>query len=216
VYLFSCLLTPLFVFFFIKFFTAIVILNFVAAMIAVSPFISYGNSDDMGNSGRAKFGIMSALFVLLAPIAHLAVSYAPLYKAMHGVHIFWFLILFITYALPVLFCAFCFAGWYEYGPCGLILMIVSIPASGRGNLTVFITSCIMTALWALMGIYYLIIYILVLQVFRRENHTFKSARDFLKSSLVRGVSKAVTTGVTQVVSAQMAGGNAAEGSVNSV
>lgn len=193
-------------------FTAIVVLNFVAAMIAVSPFISYGSTDELGgNTGRAKFGIMSALFVILAPAAHFVLSYWTLYKAMETVHIFRFLLLFVGYALPILFCAFCFAGWYEYGPCGLILMIISLPASGRGNLTVFIISCIMTALWALMGIYFLVIYILTLQVFRQENHTFKSARNFLKSSVVSSVSRAVASGVTQIATQP-----AEQGSLNSV
>lgn len=190
----------------------IVLLNFVGAMIAVSPFISYGPTDEMGNGGRARFGFWAGLFMVATPLAHFLFSYWPLYKAMSTVHVFWFILMFVGYAIPILFCAFCFAGWYDYGPCGLILIILSFPASGRGNLTVFIVSCIMTALWALMGIYYVVIYIMALQVFRKENHTFKSARDFLKSSLVRGVSKAVTTGVTTMANTQ--GEQVATGSVN--
>lgn len=183
-------------------FTALMILNFIGAMITISPLLSMVK-DDLSPLSRVKMAIMALLFMVIAPVAHFAISYWSLYKAMQTAHIARFALFFVTYAMPILFCGFCFTGWYDYGPCGLILMIMSVPLQTSGNLTIFIVNTIMTLLYVLMAVYFLIIYIMALHVFRQENHTFKKARDFVRQSLVTGVTTAVSQGVSTAVTSSL-------------
>ncbi len=91
------------------------ILNFIGAMITISPLLSMVK-DDLSPLSRVKMAIMALLFMVIAPVAHFAISYWSLYKAMQTAHIARFALFFVTYAMPILFCGFCFTGWYDYGP----------------------------------------------------------------------------------------------------
>ena len=94
------------------------------------------------------------------------------------------------------FCGFCVSGWSDYGPCGVIVAILYFPAgNGSGNVTAFVFNLVVGALWLAFALYFLVIYIMGVRVFRQENHTLKKATDFAQSSVMGVVTKAAVSNV---------------------
>jgi len=176
-------------------FMIVLILNNICAWITIFSCASCGITTTIT---KIQFVIISAAFIPICIPIHFVICYWSLYSCLRTLHIVRFIIFFIVYAFALLFCLFGFTGYYEYGACGLYLVVLYASSS----LVAMIANLLMTILWAVMFIYFLLIYIQMIIIFRREYKTMKSASDATKKSVMKGVSETVATGIQTVLTNQ--------------
>jgi len=175
-------------------FSVVLVLNAAGAWITV--FSKAGEKAGIERvMERVKFLLFASLFVVVGIPCHFILSYWPLYQAMRTVNIGRFTLFFVGYAIPIVFCAFCVSGWSDYGPCGIIVAILYFPTGKQGNVLAFVYNLVMTVLWAALCVYFVVIYIMAIRVFRRENHTLAKARAYAQNSIMSGVASAAVSNV---------------------
>jgi hypothetical protein len=189
-------------------FSLVLVANFAGSLL--TSFSKVNNSNTSGIERvieKVEFMLFAGLYVLIGIPIHFILSYWPLYQAMRTVKIGRFTLFFIGYAIPVVFCAFCIGGWYTYGSCGIYVAILYFPTSGNGNVAAFVYNIVMACIWGVMLLYFLIIYIMAIRVFRYEKHTLAKARDHARSSIM-------STVASSAIGSIFGGGGGATGGVN--
>jgi hypothetical protein len=171
------------------FIMAALLLNHIGAWVSIFAPIAQPPNGITTTIEKVRFVVISALYIPFFVPIHFALCYWPLYATLRSPHIFRFIIFFVTYGFNILFLLFCLSGYYEYGPCGIFLMILYIPPGG-GWLGC-ITSLVMCIVWAFLIIYFLVIYIMMLVAFRKEYGSMRDAGKKLKDEALSGVQKGV-------------------------
>lgn len=166
----------------------LVSLNFVCACTTVAVPVASPGGGIADPIQKAKFIVVSFLWILIGIPGHFALCYWPLYTAMRSCHVGRFFIFFIGYAIAVLMAGFAVSGYFEYGPCGIIAAIAYFPSTGSA--LAFIINLAMAGLWGLQCAYYVLIYAMAIAVFRKRHSLAKVAKQ-VKDEVVQQAAKTV-------------------------
>lgn len=175
----------------------LVVLNFLCACATIAAPVSTGGIIDP--TAKAKFIIISLLWIIIGIPGHFIVCYWPLYTTMRSCHAGRFFLFFIGYAIAIIMSGFAISGLYEYGPCGIIAAIAYLGAVGEAP-WVFIMQLAMAGLWGLQLAYYVIIYIMVISVFRKRHSLSKVAKQ-VKDEVVQQAAKTVVQSAINSINA---------------
>jgi uncharacterized membrane protein len=111
---------------------------------------------------------------------------------------------FAGYLVAILFCLFNTLGIAGYGSSGLFLAFQFVPP--QGSWFGFLIALIMTFLWVSMSIYFIVVYLLMVVVFRRQYSTMKAAQDHAKEEALKGVGETVKAGIQTGIQAGLSSG----------
>eukprot|EP01080_Neovahlkampfia_damariscottae_P001012 gene1012-9918_t len=142
---------------------------------------------------KLKFMLVSFAYIPFVVPGHFILCYWPLYACLRSLHIFRFLLFFAGYSIAVIFCLFNVLGIASYGSSGLFLAFQFVPP--QGSWFGFLIALFMTFLWAVMAIYYVVVYLLMVVMFRRKYASMKDAQDHAKEEAMRGVGETVKAGI---------------------
>jgi len=192
-------------------FSVVLVFNFFTSIITL---FAPGKADLFSN---IWFIVFAFLIMILGIPCHFVLSYWPLYKAMRHGNVPRYCIFFVGYALPVLFCLFAIGGWYNYGVGGIVAVIQYWPTVAGSDedpsYVAFVPNLILAFLWGGLGIAFLIVFIVVILLFRRQKHTLKDVQQ-LASDSTRDAVNAVTSRLGQAaVNSMVSRGNTQTDSV---
>jgi len=154
------------------------------------------------NLGRVKFVLFAAIMSAVGPVAHFAICYWPLYKALSMLTIGRFTLFFFGYAVAILYGMFCISGWYDYGMCGILLAIMYFPRGDVGNAAAFGLNLGMAVIWTIFTLIFIIVYIICIKIARSENHTFAKAVQYTKGAVVSTAGSFATQAVVSSATSQ--------------
>jgi hypothetical protein len=166
----------------------LVVLNFMCACATVAAPVTSPTGGIVDPIQKAKFIVVSFLWVIIGIPGHFALCYWPLYTAMRSCHVARFFIFFLGYAIAVILAGFAVSGYFEYGPCGVVAAIAYFPSTG--NAWAFVINLTMAGLWGLQCAYYVLIYAMAIAVFRKRHSLAKVAKQ-VKDEVVQQAAKTV-------------------------
>jgi ABC-type multidrug transport system fused ATPase/permease subunit len=177
-------------------FSVATFLNFCVAVVTVCMPVP-GTKGITNTLERVQFVLFAGLIALVTPAAHFVLSYWQLYTAQVELTIGRFMLFFLGYGIAILFGLFLISGWYNYGPCGIVVAILYFPTTGDyGPIVAFCLNLFMATIWAVFTLIFIVIFIINIKLARQQNHSFNKAVEFTKGAAVGLVGKAATTAVS--------------------
>jgi len=173
-------------------------LNLLGAIITIFSYEANGNGIPLIGD-KIRFVAFAVVWLVASPFVYFITGYWPLYSSLRSLTLFRFFIFFGGYAITLILTLFAICGVFDYGPCGIYAAVLYIPASNGGALLGFIVNLIMTGVWGLTFFYYLVIYVMVIIVFRKEYTSFKQVAELAKEQVMSTVKETAETGLKLAV-----------------
>ncbi|EFC39977.1 predicted protein [Naegleria gruberi] len=181
-------------------FQVVVFLNCVSAYITAFSTTPNAFPKDVSLMNLIQFCIVSTILFLISGIAHFFLGYWPLYKAMDTGAIPRFIIFFIAYAVSIIFCALGVAGYLTYGFSGIVTAIYYFPTGTYGSIAGFVCNLIMAVIWFALMINYIIIFIMVIKVFRALKGSLNKIKEYGAGLVQSGAATAISSAVKNTIS----------------
>ncbi|KAG2393278.1 hypothetical protein C9374_006809 [Naegleria lovaniensis] len=158
-------------------FSLVLVLNCVTAYITV--FYPPGYSLDVTDMMKGQYLVISTAAIFILPPVHFFITYYPLYRAMETASVPRFILFLFCYLISILFCLFGISGFMTYGVSGVMAAIYYYPKLQIfGSVPGFICNVVMSFVWLLMAIDFIVIFIMGIVSFKNIYGSLSKMRDY--------------------------------------
>lgn len=180
-------------------FQVVVLLNALVAYITTF-YPPAGLTSEVTVMTLIQYCVISTVMAVISGAGHFFLGYWTLYKAMDIGAIPRFILFFIGYGVAILYCALGVAGYLTYGFSGIVTAIYYFPTTTTGSIPGFVCNLVMAVIWFALMCNFIVIFILVIKVFRALKGSFGKIKEYgaglVQSGAVSAIGSAVKSSLT--------------------